>query len=263
MQNIINKRYLDDTGKKEVCLGRRNFINMLGLGTLASLTTIWGLWPAGGKTLVYGEKQEEKNGLTVDKITEKVVKLPEPESNRLFSVEKAIGRRRSRREFKNVHITIKALGQLLWAAQGITDKRRGFRAAPSAGALYPMETFVVLPTGVYLYEPKSHLIRRTTEGDKSEQLFRVSLDQDAIKDASINLVITAVYERSSIKYGPRATRYCMIEAGNISENIYLQAESLGLGVTMMGAFHDDQIRTVLGLRQAYRPLLVMPVGVPK
>jgi SagB-type dehydrogenase family enzyme len=205
---------------------------------------------------------EQKIGAedTVDKIKAKKVILPEPATKGKMSIEEAISRRRSRRDFLIQHIKAGELSQILWSAQGITDKIRGFRAAPSAGALYPMKIFAVLPTGVYEYKPKGHLLRRISQGDKRKELCKASLNQRWVEEASISIVITAIYERSSIKYGKRAKRYCMIESGCIAENIHLQVESLRLGTVIIGAFEDARVQKVLGLKKNVKPLIIMPVG---
>jgi SagB-type dehydrogenase family enzyme len=137
------------------------------------------------------------------------------------------------------------------------------RAAPSAGALYPIEIFAVLASGVYRYKPKTHSIERITDDDKRKELSEASGGQESIRKASISIVISAVYERLSVIFGKRAERYCAIEAGTIAENIYLQVESLKFGTMILGGFEDKDIQKVLGLKKSEKPLIVMPVGIPK
>jgi SagB-type dehydrogenase family enzyme len=179
-------------------------------------------------------------------------------------LEEVLFSRRSRRKFSEEPITLAQLSQLLWAAQGITGEQQGIklRAAPSAGALYPMDIYAVLPTGVYHYQQHTHGLSKITAGDKRISLAIAALAQEFIAAAPINLVITAEYERSMIKYQRRGVRYSIIEAGNISQNIYLQAEVLGLATVAVGAFDDDQVQKVLKLPKRHRPLLIMPVGYP-
>jgi SagB-type dehydrogenase family enzyme len=227
---------------------RREFLRVAGAGTVLFLSQP--LYP-----------QQDQKGQTIEKISQDELSLPEPAVDGKFAVEKAIKCRRSRRNYKKGHISKDGLSQLLWAAQGITDKLNNLRSAPSAGALYPMEVYAVLPKGVYVYTPSSHSIKKVLSGDKREGLYKVSLEQELLKAASCILVICAIYERSSIKYGGRAKRYCMIEAGAIGENIYLQAESLGLGTCMVGAFNDRDVQRVLGLKKSIRPILLMPIGL--
>lgn len=197
-----------------------------------------------------------------------VMPLPEPAKTGAVSVEQAIAQRRSIREFTDEQMTIKQLSQLLWAAQGITDEERFMRAAPSAGAKYPMEIFVVagkvtwLGAGVYRYRPETHALVIVKEGDVREALHEEALSQEWIKDAAVSIVITGVYGRTMEKYGERGVRYVHIEVGAVAENIYLQAESLGLGTTLVGAFSDEGVLNVLGV-SGVAPLGIMPVGAPR
>lgn len=182
-----------------------------------------------------------------------------------MSVEEALQKRRSHRDFSNQALTLEQLGQLLWAAQGQTDQR-GYRTAPSAGALYPMELYVVvgkiegLQAGVYHYEVAEHGLTRIKSGDLRGELQRACLGQKVIAAAPATVVIAGDYSRTAKKYRERARRYVHIEAGCIGQNIYLQAQSLGLGTCAVGAFSDPQVKGLLGIIE--EPLLVMPVGVP-
>jgi len=206
-----------------------------------------------------------KTGLasvTVDKITQSKFTLPDAILKGKLSLEEAILSRRSRRKFSSKPITLSQLSQLLWSAQGVTGEEQGIklRTAPSAGALYPIDIYVVLPTRVYHYKPHIHALERITEDDKRTGLAIAALAQEFIAAASVNLVITAEYERSMIKYERRGVRYSIIEAGNISQNIYLQAEVLGLSTVAVGAFDDGRVQKALKLPKRHRPLLIMPVG---
>jgi len=182
------------------------------------------------------------------------------------SIEKAIHTRRSVRSYKNKPVTIEQLSQLLWAAQGITSKQ-GLRASPSAGALYPMELYVVasnvtdLDEGVYKYDQKNHRLQLVKSGRKQIELADASLGQTSVSDGAVSIVITGIYERTSSKYGDRAVRYVHMEAGHIAQNIYLQCVSLGLGTVVVGAFDDDAVQLVIGAQADKHPLYVMPVGV--
>lgn len=222
---------------------------------VASLLTLAPLAAEGGAS----------SDLSVDRIEAEEIALAKPKLDGELSLERALHRRRSRRKFTGQPITLVQLSQLLWAGQGITGELQGtmLRAAPSAGALYPMDLYVVLPKGVYRYNPPGHILLRTMEGDKRMELAWAALDQEFIAEGSVDLVITAEYERSMVKYDQRGIRYSVMEAGNISENIYLQAESLGLATVAVGAFYDDQVSEVLRLPKAHRPLLIMPVGYPR
>jgi SagB-type dehydrogenase family enzyme len=199
-----------------------------------------------------------------------VISLPAPRLKGEMSLEEAILKRRSRRDFKDSPLTLAEVSQILWAAQGITDDT-GLRAAPSAGALYPLDLYLVvgeqgvegLGEGVYHYLPQRHSLELTLQGDVRQTLARLSLDQTFIAEAPLSLLIAAEYERTAWKYGERGARYVHMEAGHVGQNVYLQAEALGLGTVTVGAFQDDKIAQALNLPPSYRPLYVMPIGHPE
>lgn len=190
------------------------------------------------------------------------IKLPEPRRKGKLSVEEAILRRRSVREFGSGEITLEELSQILWAAQGITGEEWGYelRSVPSAGALYPMEIYAATGEGVYRYLPEKHSLEQVRKGDVREELYGASLHQDFIKDAPVVIVIAAVFERTKSKYGERGTRYVYVEAGHVSQNIYLQCESLGLGTVAVGAFYDKEVQKTLKLPRNHKPIYIMPIG---
>lgn len=190
------------------------------------------------------------------------IELPQPKLKGEVSVEEAIERRRSVRSFSSQPIEKEMLSQILWAAQGITGRLWGhkLRAAPSAGALYPMELIVVDTAGVFHYRPGRHSLKELMKGDFREGLCGASLWQDFIEEAPASLVITAVFERVRAKYGRRGTRYTYAEAGHVSQNIYLQCEALGLSTVTVGAFHDEEVQEVLGLPGDFWPIYIMPIG---
>ncbi|AEH50334.1 SagB/ThcOx family dehydrogenase [Pseudothermotoga thermarum] len=199
-----------------------------------------------------------------------VVKLPEPRIDGTVSLEKAISLRRSVRSFSTQFLTIFQISQLLWAAQGITDPFAKFRSAPSAGATYPLEIFVVvgknavenLEEGFYQYDPFTHSIRLRFQGDIREQLAQAALNQSWVKDAPVVFVIAAVYERTTARYGERGVRYVHIEVGHAAQNLCLQAVALGLGAVTVGAFYDEQVKSILKLDRNLSPLYLIPVGYP-
>lgn len=193
------------------------------------------------------------------------IALPEPAATGSNSLEQLIAQRRSVRDFQNTTLALADIGQLLWSAQGITDTR-DLRAAPSAGALYPLELYVVagrvegLAQGVYHYDTVSHRLVKTAQGDVRAALTQAALSQDWMQDAAAVVVFTADYARTMRKYGNRGRRYVHIETGHAAENLFLQAESLGLATVVVGAFHDDEVARVLRLPDELKPLLLMPVG---
>ncbi len=193
------------------------------------------------------------------------IRLPKPEADGELSVEQAIRQRRSVREFRRRGLSLADVSQLLWSAQGETS-RDEYRAAPSAGALYPLEFYVVagdvdgLVPGVYRYRPGRHDLVRTAAADRREELAAAALDQSWVRRAPAVLVIAAVYERTATKYGQRARRYVHMEVGHAAQNVYLQATARGLGTVMVGAFRDTQVTRVLDLPAEHEPLGLMPVG---
>ena len=194
------------------------------------------------------------------------VTLPEPVRDGSVSIERTLARRRSVRSYADTPLTLKQLSQLLWAAQGISEPRRGLRTAPSAGATYPLEIWLVvgraegLAPGVYRYRPVEHDLVRALEGDVRADLARVALGQGFVAEAPVSVVFTAVYERTAHRYGARAERYVPMEAGHAAQNLSLQAVALDLGTVIVGAFRDGQVATVLGLPDSEKPLYIVPVG---
>jgi SagB-type dehydrogenase family enzyme len=193
------------------------------------------------------------------------IRLPAPRVSGGVAVEHALDTRRSLREFAGEPLGLPELAQLLWAAQGVTT-RDGRRTAPSAGALYPLEVYVVagsvtgLPAGVYRYVPADHRLVRAASGDRRRALAAAALGQDWLASAPVALVIAAVYERANRKYGARAEQYVPFEAGCAAENVALQAEALRLGTVVVGAFDDAQVGRVAALPAGERPLAILPVG---
>ena len=194
--------------------------------------------------------------------------LPQPKTQGRMSLESTIKKRRTIRSFTSEPLTLDQVSQLLWAAQGITEDRGFKRAAPSAGALYPMDLYAVVGTGgvkglssgIYHYESRDHVVSLVSESDLRKGVARAALSQMWIAKPPLDLVITAAYERAAVKYGSRAERYAMIEAGHIGQNIFLQAEALGLGAGIVEAFHDEALIRVMGIPKDHAPLLIMPVG---
>jgi SagB-type dehydrogenase family enzyme len=179
-----------------------------------------------------------------------------------MSLEQSIAARRSIRAFAAKTLSIEQIGQLLWAAQGITDTKGSLRAAPSAGALFPLETYVVLPAGIYRYDPRNHELKRTVESDRRLELQKASLDQDAVGSAPAVFVFTAVFERTAIKYRERANLYVPIEVGHAAQNLLLQATAQGLAGVPIGAFNDKRVAEALKLPKDQRPLYLLPLGYP-
>ncbi|MFO7945885.1 MAG: SagB/ThcOx family dehydrogenase [Armatimonadota bacterium] len=194
---------------------------------------------------------------------EDVIDLPEADTDGQMSVEEAISRRRSVRSFSAKELSIQQIGQLAWAAQGITEPSQGLRAAPSAGATYPLEVYLVTTDGLYQYRPEGHSLLQIGTDDLRQPLAAAALGQEWVSEANVNIVIAGVYERTAGRYGDRARRYVHMEAGHAAENILLQAVALGLGAVPVGAFDDDGVAEVLDLAADEAPLYIIPVGYPE
>jgi len=194
-----------------------------------------------------------------------ITKLPEPRYTSSTSLEKAIAERRSVREYGNKPLTLAEISQLLWAAQGVTSPS-GYRTAPSGGALYPLEVYAIIGNaegiekGIYKYKPQKHEVIKVKNGDVRNELSRAALGQTSVADGAVSFVITAVYERTTRKYGDRGIRYVYMEAGHAAQNVCLQAVSLGIGTVVVGAFRDDEVKKVISMSDDERPLYIIPAG---
>ncbi len=193
------------------------------------------------------------------------IKLPEPKYNSDVSLEQSLVKRRSVRDYTGEVLTLEEVSQLLWAAQGTTSAR-GFRTAPSAGALYPLELYLIvgdvqdLATGIYLYKPKKHELVMIAGKDVRQQLAGAALGQSSVKNGAIDLVFTAVYQRITRKYGDRGIKYVHMEIGHAAQNVCLQATAMNLGVVTIGAFDDQKVSKILNLPKDEEPLYIIPIG---
>jgi SagB-type dehydrogenase family enzyme len=199
------------------------------------------------------------------------IRLSSPAYDGKISVERAIKERRTTRAFRPQPLTIAQLSQLFWSAQGITHEASGLRAAPSGGALYPLDIYAVvgdegvegLEPGIYRYQPENHSIRLIRKGDKRGEVAGASLWQMWMAKAPIMFIITSEYKRITRKYGKRGIRYAQIEVGHVGQNIFLQSEALGLSAGIVGAFSDGAVAEAIGAPKAHTPLIIMPVGHEK
>jgi SagB-type dehydrogenase family enzyme len=166
-----------------------------------------------------------------------------------------IARRRSMREFSPRSISLPELSQLLWATQGITARAWGydFRAVPSAGALYPIDTYVLvnrvesMAAGIYHYDVEETQLVLQREGNYGREVSQAALGQELVADAGAVFVWTAMVERSKWKYRERAYRYIYMDAGHVGQNLYLAATALGLGCCTIGAFYDEEVDRLIGV----------------
>lgn len=195
------------------------------------------------------------------------VKLPPPRYESPVSVEEAIFTRKSVRRYGEESLTLEEVSQLLWAAGGATcDGITGAtRAYPSAGARYPLEIYLIvgdvegLSPGIYRYHWEKHELSIVREGDLRPQLMQACYGQRMVGQAPASLLFTANYRRTTGQYGKRGERYVHMDTGHAGENVHLQAEALGLGTVVMGAFLDEAVKRTVGLKDE-EPLYVMPVG---
>ncbi len=209
------------------------------------------------------------------------IQLPEPILSGSCSIEGALARRRSVRDFKNEATSLAALSHLAWAAQGVTRKEDappgwrwgtwegGKRTAPSAGAMYPLALYIVagnvdgLRSGVYKYLAPTHELLAISDGDKRARMSTRGPGQKWIEDASILFVLSGNLGRLEPRFGDRSARYLHFEAGHVVENICLEAVALGLGSTVVGSFVDDAVKGVVGMPEEESPLVIVPVGTEK
>ncbi len=206
-----------------------------------------------------------------------IIELPMPKVRKdSMPIELALAYRRSVRRYRRgASISLEQLSQLLWACYGVSEPNRRFLTTPSAGATYPLEVYVAIyPGGVstgseflepgsYRYIPFKHAIELVKAGDLRYSLYKACLDQPWVLDASIAIVIGAVFERTTSYYGSRGVRYVHFEAGHAGQNIYLEATALGLGTVAIGAFYDDEVSSAMGMPPSVKPLYIFVVGVPE
>jgi SagB-type dehydrogenase family enzyme len=184
-----------------------------------------------------------------------VIHLPEPNRKGGGGLWGILSKRRSRRGYPDSPLSIENLSQLLWASQGMTDTedRYALRTAPSAGALYPVETYLFarnisgLKPGIYHYAVLRHALELVKDGDFTQKLQSAGMDQMMFSSAAVTFAWSAVFARSRNKYKDRAYRYIYMDCGHIAQNLGLACECLSLGFCPIGAFYDDEINDLVGL----------------
>jgi SagB-type dehydrogenase family enzyme len=184
------------------------------------------------------------------------IELPPPLQAEGKGIWSTLRERESIRDYEQESLSLEKVSQLLWASQGITRERGEwqFRTSPSAGALYPIETYLAvnrveeLTAGLYHYEVRHHRLAFLREEPLiGAALTRAALGQMMFQKASVILIWTAVVSRSVRKYGERAYRYIYMDAGHVAQNLYLAATALDLASCAVGAFFDDEVNKVLDL----------------
>ena len=204
------------------------------------------------------------------------VKLPHPRTSGDQSLEEILLNRRSRRQFQTSSLSPYEISQILWAAYGLKEPERGKRytgkanrTCPSAGALFPLEIYLMagdiidIPSGFYHFIPDEHALKLIRDKDLREDLYNIAYPREMIRVAPASLIYIAIESRVLERYGERGRqRYISMDIGHSAQNVYLQAEALGLGTCAIGAFDDEGIIQVLDLPAEKIPMYVMPVGYP-
>jgi SagB-type dehydrogenase family enzyme len=188
----------------------------------------------------------------------KIIELPAAKLDGTVSLEKVLATRRSIRQFTDEKFTPEQIGQLAWAGQGITEKNRGLRTAPSAMASYPIKLYLATHSGLYVYLPEKHALQVITETDVRQKLSR----QPSVAKAGCDFVIVARTRNTSAKYGDRADKWTILEAGHIAQNILLEATSLGLGGVPIGAVDPNAVGKLCELPDNMEPVYLIATGQP-
>lgn len=216
------------------------------------------------------DKQKAKNA--VKSKTGNVIKLLEPRLKSNVSLEETLHKRRAVRHFSDEALSFEEISQLLWAAYGLTKEnpsqdfmRGGYRTAPSAGALYPLDLYLVagnvvgLDAGIYKYNSEKHELITFIDKDIRRELSYAS--SIMVETAPATIVYTAVFNRTTKKYGERGRfRYVPIDLGHSAQNVHLQAVALGLATCPIGAFNDEDVKTAMKLNELEEPLFFIPIG---
>lgn len=223
----------------------------------------------------YDRKKMPKGSLELDSKPPMYKEFPDAHRTQLPRVERcgdmslheALLRRKSLRRFIDTPISIEMLACVLWASSGIQRKEMGFafRTAPSAGALYPVETYVYtslvtgMEKGIYHYNVRNHQLEEMARGDMGEQIAGAALGQRMCANAAAVVFYTAVFERTTWKYRQRAYRYIYLDAGHMAQNLSLTATSLGLGCCSIGSMFDNEINEILGVDGIRESIIYMSV----
>jgi SagB-type dehydrogenase family enzyme len=202
--------------------------------------------------LPLAQAQEQKS-------TTSIIDLPPPVIDGSMSIEKALSERRTVRSYSDKPLSLEDISQILWAAQGITEPKRGLRTAPSAQASYLMKVYVLtgkvadLTTGMYQYQPQGHKLVKIADGDIKTELYS-SAPQNPIKNAPAAIVITGISNKAKNPF------WIYLEAGHIAQNICLEAISRNLGTVTMAGFKPEEVKKALKLPDNEQPVYIMPIG---
>lgn len=194
------------------------------------------------------------------------IQLEPPRLESSISIESALQARRSLRRYDEKMPELQEVGQLLWATQGITENQKKYRTAPSAGALYPLEVYLVageiasLPAGIYFFNPIDHSLKLCINGDVRNSLSVAALKQPFLNFAPGAVIITAVFDRTAKRYGENGEKFVFLEAGHAAQNFCLQAEALEMGAVPVGAFDERLMVELMALPVNEKPIYILPFG---
>lgn len=193
---------------------------------------------------------------------ERFIRLPQPSLKSEISFEETAFKRHSVRSFKKSSLEIQEISQVLWAAYG--KNIYGKKTVPSAGATYPFDVYVVIgdvrgiESGIYIYDGEEHILHPVVSGDFRDAIAKAAYGQRFIAQAPVSIVLVAQFHRTTSFYGKRGERYVFLDAGHIGQNVSLQVETMGLGTCMVGAFDDEMVAEILGVKGDV--VYIMPVG---
>lgn len=199
-------------------------------------------------------------------VAPELIALPKPSTRGNVSIEETLASRRSIRSYADRPLSLQVLSQILWSAQGISESSKKYRTAPSAGATFPLELYILidkvdtLQPGIYQYQPLEHSIKLIHRGDFKTPIREKAARQGSISQAPFTLIFCADYDKIRPRYRERSERYVFMEIGHAAQNVHLQCEALNLGTVCIGAFDDEALPKVLKLPEANVPYYMMPVG---
>ena len=206
-------------------------------------------------SVVSGQSRSRKGAL-------RMIQLPQPKLNGPVSLEQALAKRRSIRSFSSQALSYQQLGQLAWAAQGITEQSRGLRTAPSAGAIYPVTLYLATEQGLFVYNPQDHTLVETIDKDIRTELSKAALNQRFVAQAACDIIIAGSVKDVAARYGKKARTYTILEAGHIAQNVLLQAVTLDLAAVPVGAFNMGPVKRLCRMTTDLEPFYIIPVGYP-
>jgi len=246
----------------------RAFIFVLSAAFAVVCIVIFSLLPVGSCQNTSNSSPMKPETFPKDEIA-----LPSPRLVGSMSIEEALHKRRSIRNFQDRSLSLEDASQLLWSAYGVTyvsASGREYKTAPSAGATFPLEIYLLagkvdgLVAGLYKYNPTSHSLIPVREGDIRSDVSKACLGQKMLAEAPLSLIFSAVYKRTTDRYGKRGEdRYVCMDLGHSAQNVYLQATAMGMGTCAIGAFDDEQLEKLLQFPKEEKILYLMPVGFEK